>query len=48
VAALPGESFGLPATGGEAVLRLSYGLLPPAQLEEALQRLCGGIRALAC
>jgi aspartate/methionine/tyrosine aminotransferase len=48
VAALPGESFGLPATGGEAVLRLSYGLLPPAQLEEALQRLSGGIRALAC
>ena len=48
VAALPGESFGLPATGGEAVLRLSYGLLQPAPLEEALQRLCGGIRALAC
>jgi aspartate/methionine/tyrosine aminotransferase len=48
VAVLPGESFGLPARDGQAVLRLSYGLLPPAPLEEALQRLCGGIRALAC
>ncbi|QPN63245.1 aminotransferase class I/II-fold pyridoxal phosphate-dependent enzyme [Synechococcus sp. CBW1004] len=47
VAALPGESFGLPATGGDAVLRLSYGLLAPDPLEEALQRLCGGVAALA-
>lgn len=47
VAALPGESFGLPATGGAAVLRLSYGLLPVEQLEQALQRLGAGVRALA-
>lgn len=47
VAALPGESFGLPATGGAAVLRLSYGLLPVEQLEQALQRLGTGVRALA-
>lgn len=47
VASLPGESFGLPATGGEAVLRLSYGLLSPDQLEQALQRLCAGVTALA-
>ncbi len=47
VAALPGESFGLPATGGEALLRLSYGLLAPDQLELALQRLCAGVTALA-
>ncbi len=47
VAALPGESFGLPAADGAAVLRLSYGLLPPDQLEVALQRLCAGVMALA-
>ena len=47
VAALPGESFGLPATGETAVLRLSYGLLAPAPLGEALRRLCGGVAALA-
>jgi len=47
VAALPGESFGLPATGERAVLRLSYGLLAPEPLEEALRRLCAGLAALA-
>jgi len=47
VAALPGESFGLPATGSAAVLRLSYGLLPPSQLQDALERLCAGVVALA-
>lgn len=47
VAALPGESFGLPATGGGAVLRLSYGLLAPAALEDALERLCSGVAALS-
>jgi len=46
VAALPGESFGLPATGERAVLRLSYGLLPADQLEQALERLCAGVTAL--
>lgn len=47
VAALPGESFGLPATGGAAVLRLSYGLLPAESLRDALGRLCTGVKALA-
>lgn len=47
VAALPGESFGLPARDGEAVLRLSYGLLARPQLQDALQRLCAGVAALA-
>ncbi len=47
VATLPGESFGLPARGGEAVLRLSYGALDPAGLEQALMRLCRGLEALA-
>lgn len=47
VAALPGESFGLPAAGGAAVLRLSYGLLAPEALEQALLRLCTGLQALA-
>jgi aspartate/methionine/tyrosine aminotransferase len=44
VAAVAGESFGYPA--GEPVLRLSYGLLGPAELERALDRLFAGIRAL--
>jgi len=44
VAAVCGESFGYPAA--EPVLRLSYGLLGPAELEEALSRLVAGIRAL--
>ncbi|MFM7315232.1 MAG: aminotransferase class I/II-fold pyridoxal phosphate-dependent enzyme [Cyanobium sp.] len=47
VAALPGESFGLPATGSEAVLRLSYGLLSGPQLDEALGRLGDGLLLLA-
>lgn len=47
VATLPGESFGLPATGQRAVLRLSYGLLASEPLEEALERLCSGLGALA-
>lgn len=47
VAALPGESFGLPATGSAALLRLSYGLLAPQQLQEAVRRLCSGVTALA-
>jgi aspartate/methionine/tyrosine aminotransferase len=44
VAAVCGESFGYPA--GPPVLRLSYGLLAAAELEEALGRLLGGIRAV--
>ncbi len=44
VAAVCGESFGYPAA--EPVLRLSYGLLGPVELEEALRRLFEGIRAL--
>ena len=47
VAALPGESFGLPATGETAVLRLSYGLLAADQLEQALERVGAGLMALA-
>jgi len=44
VAAVAGESFGYLAA--EPVLRLSYGLLGPDELEEALRRLFAGIRAL--
>ena len=44
VAAVCGESFGYPAA--EPVLRLSYGLLGAAELEEALRRLFGGIGEL--
>ncbi len=44
VAAVSGESFGF--APGQPVLRLSYGLLGAAELEEALGRLWGGIRAL--
>ncbi|KEF42219.1 MAG: aspartate aminotransferase [Cyanobium sp. CACIAM 14] len=47
VAALPGDSFGLPTAGGTGVLRISYGMLGPAELEEALRRLFGGLAALA-
>jgi aspartate/methionine/tyrosine aminotransferase len=46
VAALPGESFGLPARDGETVLRLSYGLLDGAGLAEALSRLVRGLEVL--
>ncbi len=44
VAALPGDSFGLPRAGGQALLRLSYGMLDASALAEALGRL---FRALA-
>ena len=44
VAAVAGESFGFPPE--QPVLRLSYGLLAAAELEEALRRLVEGIRAL--
>ncbi len=43
VAALPGESFGLAAEAGTAVLRLSYGLLDAPTLAEALGRLLAGL-----
>jgi aspartate/methionine/tyrosine aminotransferase len=44
VAAVCGESFGYAAA--EPMLRLSYGLLGPVELEDALCRLFEGIRAL--
>ena len=44
VAAVCGESFGYPAA--EPVLRISYGLLEAADLQEALRRLTRGISAL--
>jgi aspartate/methionine/tyrosine aminotransferase len=46
VAALPGDSFGLPPAGGQGVLRLSYGMLEAADLEEALRRLFQALEAL--
>ena len=51
VAAVSGESFGLaaadPVAAGQGpTLRLSYGLLNADDLQEALRRLFGGIRAL--
>ena len=46
VAAVCGESFGLGGPVWGPVLRLSYGLLGPGELAEALQRLFGGVRAL--
>ena len=46
VAALPGESFGLTTAGGRSLLRLSYGMLDAAPLEEALGRLFRGLTAL--
>ncbi len=46
VAVLPGESFGLPTVGGQGLLRLSYGMLGAADLEEALGRLFRGLEAL--
>jgi aspartate/methionine/tyrosine aminotransferase len=39
VAALPGDSFGLPPANGLGLLRLSYGMLEAPDLEEALRRL---------
>ena len=46
VAALPGYSFGLPPDGGQALLRLSYGMLDAGALAEALERLFGALAAL--
>ena len=46
VAALPGDSFGLPPDGGQALLRLSYGMLDAGALAEALERLFGALAAL--
>jgi aspartate/methionine/tyrosine aminotransferase len=46
VAALPGDSFGLPPNGGQALLRLSYGMLETAALAEALGRLFEALAAL--
>jgi len=47
VATLPGESFGLSARPGRAVLRLSYGMLAAADLDQALTRLLNGVAALS-
>ena len=46
VAALPGEAFGLGGGGGPSLLRLSYGMLEPPLLAEALDRLLVGLRQL--
>ncbi|WP_254216688.1 aminotransferase class I/II-fold pyridoxal phosphate-dependent enzyme [Synechococcus sp. CCY 9618] len=46
VAVLPGDSFGAPTAGGQGLLRLSYGMLAAADLEEALARLFRGLQAL--
>ncbi len=46
VAALPGDSFGLPPAGGQALLRLSYGMLEAGALAEALERLFGALAVL--
>jgi aspartate/methionine/tyrosine aminotransferase len=43
VALVSGSSFGLRG----CCLRLSYGMLGPADLAEALERLCGGLLALS-
>lgn len=47
VAALPGDSFAVPAPAGQAVLRLSYGMLDSETLAEALERLQRGVAELA-
>lgn len=46
VAALPGDSFGLPPAGGQALLRLSYGMLEASALAEALGRLFEALAVL--
>jgi aspartate/methionine/tyrosine aminotransferase len=46
VAVLPGEAFGLAASGGSCYLRLSYGMLEPALLTSALERLFAGLAQL--
>ena len=43
---LPGDSFGLPPSGGQGLLRLSYGLLEAPELQEALRRLFQALAAL--
>ena len=47
VAVLPGESFGLRPGPRRAVLRLSYGMLDAADLDQALTRLLAGLAAVA-
>jgi aspartate/methionine/tyrosine aminotransferase len=46
VALLPGEAFGLRGGEGASLLRLSYGMLEPSLLRQALDRLLGGLGAL--
>lgn len=46
VAALPGEAFGIGGGEGPSLLRLSYGMLEPPLLAEALDRLLVGLRQL--
>lgn len=47
VALLPGGAFGLAGATGEVLLRLSYGMLEPPELAQALERLFAGLAALA-
>ncbi|MEB3265229.1 MAG: aminotransferase class I/II-fold pyridoxal phosphate-dependent enzyme [Cyanobacteriota bacterium] len=44
VAVVAGGSFGLPATGSQLTLRLSYGMLSEPLLQQALERLFRGLR----
>jgi aspartate/methionine/tyrosine aminotransferase len=46
VAALPGEAFRLGGGEGPSLLRLSYGMLEPPLLREALDRLMVGLQEL--
>jgi aspartate/methionine/tyrosine aminotransferase len=46
VATLPGEAFGIGGGEGPSLLRLSYGMLEPPLLAEALDRLLLGLRQL--
>ena len=46
VATVAGESFGFDPKVNGLVLRLSYGLLSPSELDEALSRLFDGVRAI--
>ena len=46
MAAVSGASFGLHGDSHGLVLRLSYGLLDGADLEEALRRLFSGIAGI--
>lgn len=47
VAVLPGEAFGLVSGPGTTTFRLSYGMLKPSLLGEALDRLTLGLEQLA-